>query len=149
MTIVGQGINSDNKRKMFSSAIKIVVGSIFPLFSINRKKIRVLGTCFFIDNKGHFITAKHVIDAIESGSHLGYLGNVPREKFHKKKPRQVKIIFSDPEKDLAIGKTDQEPLPGLAIADSEPDLGASICLCGYPLPSVTETSGQHTNSFDV
>jgi len=49
---------------MFKSAIQKVSKSIFPIFQNGPAGCKVLGTGFFIDNQGHFLTAAHVINAL-------------------------------------------------------------------------------------
>jgi len=135
---------------MFSKAIKEVKHSIFPLFNTSAKNTGVLGTGFFIDEEGHFLTAAHVINALPKGSKLGYLGNIPHSKFIGKKFIPIEILAKDDDKDLAYGKLKEDILPPLMLSDRNPDIGESISLCGYPLPMIVKSkSGETNNSLDV
>jgi len=121
---------------MFSAAINKVSKSIFPLFHFGNKGYSVLGTGFFIDNKGHFLTAAHVIDALPPESNIGYLGNIPISIFKEKGTIPVRIIAKNVEKDLALGHIPTDTLPALNLAFNPATLGQSITLCGYPLPMI-------------
>lgn len=135
---------------MFSKAIQVIKQSIFPIFNTSPKSTGVLGTGFFIDDNGHFLTAAHVINALPKGANLGYLGNIPHSKFIGKKFNSVEILAQDDDKDLAYGKVTQDILPALSLADANPLIGESISLCGYPLPMITKSNNtQSSNSLDV
>ena len=131
---------------MFSAAIQDVKFSIFPIFNTSQKSTGVLGTGFFIDDDGHFLTAAHVINALPQGAKLGYLGNIPHTKFIGKKFIPVEILGKDNDKDLAFGKIKEDTLAPLKLADSNPLIGESISLCGYPLPMITKSQNPHTSS---
>ncbi len=122
---------------MFTEAIQKVRKSIFPIFFFGKNGSHgSLGTGFFIDNKGHFLTANHVIKALPEGGTLAYLGNIPNNNFQSKKPLPIKIIRQDENTDLALGKIDAELLPPLIFANEQAKVGQSIALCGYPLPHI-------------
>lgn len=121
---------------MFQSAIQKVSKSIFPIFQNGPLGCKVLGTGFFIDEEGHFLTAAHVINALAPKQSLGYLGNIPDTPFKGKEFIDVKVISIDKEKDLALGKIDKEILPPLKLSSHKATIGESISLCGYPLPMI-------------
>ncbi len=134
---------------MYEKAIQKVKGSIFPIFSSGPQSMRVLGTGFFIDEAGHFLTADHVIQANPKGHKLGHLGNIPFVKFKNKQPAEMEIIYRDASKDLALGKLHTDLLPPLSFADQSPNIGASIGLCGYPFPNIQKNVNGVTGLFDV
>ena len=134
---------------MYEKAIQKVKGSIFPIFSSGPQSIKVLGTGFFIDEEGHFLTADHVIQANRNGFKLGHLGNIPFVRFKNKQPAEIEIIYRDASKDLAMGKVDTDILPPLSFADQAPNIGASIGLCGYPFPNIQKKASTGTGLFDV
>jgi len=135
---------------MFSNAIQKVKLSIFPIFNTSAKNTGVLGTGFFIDDNGHFLTAAHVINALPKGAKLGYLGNIPHSKFIGKKFISVQILAKNDGKDLALGKINEDILPPLQLSQDNPIIGESISLCGYPLPMIVKSSlPQTTSSLDV
>lgn len=135
---------------MFSKAIQIVKHSIFPIFNTSQSTTGVLGTGFFIDDQGHFLTAAHVINALPKNAKLGYLGNIPHTKFIGKKFIPVSVLAKNDGKDLAFGKVEEDILPPLQFAESAPLIGESISLCGYPLPMITKSQLPSTkSSLDV
>jgi len=141
---------------MFTSAIQKVSKSIFPLFNYAPNGCGVLGTGFFIDDQGHFLTAAHVINALPKGQKIGYLGNIPYSNFKGKKFNAVSIVKIDAAKDLALGKVDEDLLAPLIISESKAVVGQSISLCGYPLPmiqitnkEVAQQKGSVPLNFDV
>jgi len=122
---------------MFTDSIQTVRKSIFPIFFTGKNGTHgSLGTGFFIDQKGHFLTASHVINAKPVDAQFAYLGNIPNKNFVSKKPIPIKIIMQNDQLDLALGKIDHEILPPLSFAKEEAKIGQSISLCGYPLPHI-------------
>lgn len=134
---------------MYEKAIQKVKGSIFPIFSSGPQSMQVLGTGFFIDEEGHFLTAAHVIQANPRGHKLGHLGNIPFVKFKNKQPAEIEIVYQDTSLDLALGKVDKDILPALEFAKESPNIGASIGLCGYPFPNIQKNVNGVTGLFDV
>ena len=66
---------------MYQSAIEKIKKSIFPIFFVSTNdgnmQIGVGGTGFFIDTKGHFLTALHVLTEAPTNSIFQYRGNIP------------------------------------------------------------------------
>jgi len=129
---------------MFKDSIQLVKHSIFPLFYYGQNgpqsSFGVLGTGFFIDDEGHFLTAEHVIKAKAPGQHFGYAGNVPLVKVAGAGFTAVKILALDASKDLALGKIEIGALPPLKFATTDAVIGESIGLCGYPMPMIKPSS---------
>jgi len=119
---------------MFTAAIQKVSKSIFPIFFYGPKGSGVLGTAFFINDKGHFLTAAHVVAALPKGAKMGYLGNIPLCNFKGKKMGTVKVLERNDDMDLALGIIKKDHLPPLAFAPKKAMVGQSIALCGYPFP---------------
>lgn len=136
---------------MFSKSIQIVKNSIFPIFHFGPKNFGVLGTGFFIDNEGHFITASHVINAMPKNSKLGYLGNIPNRTFNGESFNHINVVQQDDAKDLAIAKVQRGALPSLKFAEKNAEIGESIALCGYPLPLIAkkQTANPNTKSMNI
>lgn len=125
---------------MFTKSIQKVRKSIFPIFFFGTNStLGSLGTGFFIDDEGHFLTANHVVEALPPGSNLSYLGNIPNSTFKSKKPQPILLLAQDKRTDLALGKIEHERLAPLEFADQEAMIGQSIALCGYPLPNISAT----------
>lgn len=131
---------------MFSKAIQEVKFSIFPIFNTSSKSTGVLGTGFFVDDQGHFLTAAHVINALPKGSKLGYLGNIPHSKFIGKKFIPIEILSKDDDKDLAYGRIKEDILKPIPLSTTNPIIGESISLCGYPLPMIVKSKNPQTSS---
>lgn len=136
---------------MFSKAIEIVTKSIFPIFFELRQEglttIGVSGTGFFINDDGHFMTAHHVVSAIPEHAKILYVGNVPDSITT---PVEIEEIFVDVEKDIYIGKVATGlTLPKLIIAESEPKIGQSLSLCGYPLAQISQNMDGSINVTNV
>lgn len=76
---------------------------IFPIISINEnKEYFPIGTGFFINELGWFLTAKHVVmeDEDKPFSNL-YIVHILNEKEYK--IRQVKAFFNHPTADISVG----------------------------------------------
>ncbi|MBT8218913.1 MAG: trypsin-like peptidase domain-containing protein [Bacteroidia bacterium] len=132
---------------MFQKAIAVAKGSIFPIIRTHYKdgkyaNIRsVAGTGFFIDSEGHFVTALHVVAGDPSKFKYGHLHNIPYANFSKISPEEITPIGSDPSRDLFVGKLTQRLLPPLNVLKTNPDLGSSILIGGYPFPKINKVKG--------
>ena len=121
---------------MFKKIISVVEKSIFPVFygkpdgNLEIGIVGIIGTGFFIDNNGHFITAYHVVKGRPAGSKLYYFGNVPTSPTLKFIP--IEEIVSDPKRDIFIGKINEYYLPGLKLSFEQAEIGSSVCFGGYP-----------------
>jgi len=132
---------------MYKDSIQSIRNLIFPIFQFGAKlNYGVLGTGFFIDEEGHFLTAAHVIDALPEKSVLSYLGNIPDTSKTLKNPVPIKIINKDGSKDLALGKIEHRILPPVPFAPEAAKVGESITLCGYPFPNIKKTSEVRTGN---
>lgn len=125
---------------MYQNAINKIRGSIFPIFykliSGNLTQLGIVGTGFFVSIDGEFITAYHVTTDAPSGSTLLYSGNVPYSPVTR--PIEIEEVYSDSVKDIFIGRVSQGDLPPLELATENPQPGKSVCLCGYPLPRLSQ-----------
>lgn len=124
---------------MYQHAIQQIKNAIFPIFyqSVQgaNTQLGVSGTGFFIDNFGHFITAHHVMSEVPPQSTLLYFGNVP-ERVIPAVP--ILEIYSDPSRDIFLGKVETGALPSVKLSFEKPNIGKSVCLCGYPLAQITK-----------
>jgi S1-C subfamily serine protease len=125
---------------MYQSAIEKIKNSIFPLFFVSidgqNTQIGVRGTGFFIDDKGHFLTALHVITEAPENSVFQYRGNIPDHIINP--PKVITEIYRDPVRDIFLGKINiANTIPVASILDS-PKAGKSVCLCGYPLAQLSQ-----------
>ena len=132
---------------MFSKAIEKISKSIFPIMFERRQKLKanvtrhfvsVSGTGFFIDNKGLFVTANHVISNFNQDTILYYIGGAPE---NVTQPIQFKDVVRDTNKDIFIGKIEKDYLPSVEFSDERPKIGTSVCACGYPMPRLRQIPG--------
>ena len=123
---------------MYQKAIEKIKQSIFPIFynSVQGELTTtgVIGTGFFIDNAGHFLTALHVISAAAANSTLQYRGNIPDHIINP--PQLITEIYRDPVRDNFVGKINLQTM-AVAFSLDKPKVGKSVCLCGYPLAQLS------------
>ena len=135
---------------MYTKAISKIKDSIFPIFfeSIQDQltQIGVSGTGFFIDNKGHFLTAHHVISDVPKNSKMLYFGNVPDKLVT---PSIIKEVFSDPLRDIFLGKVDVGFLNKVDFTYDKIEIGKTVCLCGYPLAQLSLNPDKSINVGNV
>lgn len=135
---------------MYQESFEKIKKSIFPIFyqSIQGDitQIGVSGTGFFIDDFGHFITAHHVTTDIPPNSTLLYLGNVPD---HVITPVKIIKIFSDPERDIYLGKVEKGGLTPVKLSFEKSKIGKNVCLCGYPLAQLLKDQNGSINVSNV
>ena len=128
---------------MFVNAIKKVSKSIFPIFWDKVVKtnisVGVVGTGFFIDQNGTFLTCNHVIDNIPPGTRKLYLGSIPHQRLTK--PITITEIGKDIDRDVYVGNIKASDIEYLTLSTERPDIGKSVCLCGYPLAEISFQKG--------
>lgn len=124
---------------MYQIAIEKIKQSIFPIFYIliegQNTTMGITGTGFFIDDKGHFLTALHVITEAPANSIFQYRGSIPDHIVNP--PEVITEIYRDPIRDIFLGKLNiLNTTPVVSVLD-RPKTGKSICLCGYPLAKLS------------
>jgi hypothetical protein len=134
---------------MLVNAIKIVSKSIFPIFfehrQGNRLGIGILGTGFFIDDHGTFLTACHVMNSGPNGARKLYIGNIPYRRINP--PVEIEEIRKNNDRDVFIGRIEREYYEPLILAEGGPPIGKTLCLCGYPLAEIKIIDGRiNTNN---
>jgi S1-C subfamily serine protease len=87
-----------------------------------------LGTGFFVSEQGHILTSSHVVSGcrvIQTSNH-----------------EQLRILKREPDIDLALLIGEIHP-PSIAAfrSGSEPRLGESVVVFGFPLPGLLTTEG--------
>ena len=124
---------------MYQNAVEKIKRSIFPIFFVKEEglntQIGVSGTGFFIDNKGHFITALHVITEAPIGALFQYRGNIPDHIINP--PQLITEVYRDPIRDVFLGKINISGTIPVSIIADKPKAGKSVCLCGYPLAQLS------------
>ena len=95
---------------------------------------RVIGSGFFIDDKGHFVTNYHVIESEVDTSYEGY--SRVYVKLYKDSATRIpaKVIGYDKALDLALLKTEAIPPYVFSLGSSaDLDVGDAIYAIGSPL----------------
>ena len=132
---------------MYQEAIEKIKKSIFPIFfqSVQgtNTQIGVGGTGFFIDDKGHFVTALHVITDAPAGSTFNYSGNIPDHVTNP--PIAITEVYRDPVRDIFLGRIMNAPQPPVVYSLEKPRPGKSVCLCGYPLALLSQNPDSSIN----
>lgn len=130
---------------MYADAVAKITESIFPIFYTqwdgDRCNVGVRGTGFFLDDKGLFLTAEHVIASAPAGSTMYYYGKIPDEVCDP--AIEIEHLASDPAHDLYLGRVCREDLKPVELSDEPVRPGDSVCLAGYPMPvlSISADSG--------
>jgi S1-C subfamily serine protease len=124
---------------MYQAAIEKIKNSIFPIFYTLAQgqdtQIGVSGTGFFIDDRGHFLTALHVITDCPLNAVIEYRGNIPDHI--QNPPERITEIFRDPVRDIFLGKINLANTSPVAFILDRPKPGKAVCLCGYPLAQLS------------
>lgn len=132
---------------MYQSAIEKIKKSIFPIFFVSTNdenmQIGVGGTGFFIDTKGHFLTALHVLTEAPTNSIFQYRGNIPDHIVNP--PEVITEIYRDAVRDIFLGKLNIANTTPVDILLDRPKAGKSICLCGYPLAQISQNPNGSIN----
>ncbi len=125
---------------MYQDSIEKIKKSIFPIFfqSVQGQttQIGVSGTGFFIDNQGHFLTALHVMTDVPANSSFQFRGNIPDNVTNP--PIPLVEIYRDPIRDIFLGKINNAGQLPVNFSLNKPKVGKSVCLCGYPLPQLSQ-----------
>ena len=122
---------------MYADAVARITESIFPIFYIEREGglVGVCGTGFFVDERGLFLTADHIMAAVPTGSTMYYYGKAPDEICEP--AVEIQEVARDPAHDLYLGRVPREYLPPVEISDQAVRPGDSVCLSGYPMAMLT------------
>lgn len=124
---------------MFVKAISKIQNSIFPIFrtkkiSANSTQIGVVGTGFFVDSSGTFVTVAHIFDEKDSDTQFLYFGRVPDEVLNPQLP--IRKIAVDDNNDIFIGKIELRETKPTMLSSTVPQIGRSVCISGYPLAQI-------------
>lgn len=125
---------------MFVRAIKIAKRSMFPIFrweqvSKAQARIAVVGTGFFINSKGYFVSVAHIFDGANRNTKFLYFGKLPE---NLQQPQlEIIEIAKDDDYDIFVGKIDTRVPKYFYLDNKIPDVGQSVCVSGYPLAAIT------------
>ncbi|MBU0528535.1 serine protease [bacterium] len=99
---------------------------LYPIFIVNNHKIdRFVGSSFFINRKGDFITCKHLKDDLKQGEYLALYD------FINKKACPVENILHHPQKDFCVGKVHINSYKILTFYEGQINLGMDIRTVGF------------------
>lgn len=125
---------------MYVKSIKIAQGAMFPIFrwdqlSAQQAHVGVVGTGFFINSKGSFVSVAHIFDNVGTDTKFFYLGRLPE---NLQNPRlEIMEICRDDEKDIYVGQINIKTPGYFYLSKNIPDIGKSVCVSGYPLAQIT------------
>ena len=125
---------------MFATASAKIINSIFPVYRIHPPApglttVQVVGSGFFIDARGTFVTVAHAFDDAPPGAVYQYRGRSPD---HFQNPAlQISEVARDEQNDIYIGRVDAQLTHGLNMCEQPVPIGTSVCAAGYPLPQLT------------
>lgn len=127
---------------MFVKAIKISKESMFPIFRLeqqgNQAQIGVVGTGFFINASGYFVSVAHIFDNAKQNTKFLFLGCLPEQL---QNPRlEIKEIARNDDLDIFIGKIDKKSPTYFYLTKNVPNEGRSICISGYPLAQLSQNN---------
>lgn len=109
-------------------------GYIFPIFSVTEGEEilhvhKFLGTGFWVDTEGHFLTCKHIFDSLETGQ-LPAIG----QPFGQQGDRFIPILKSNshPKFDISVGQAPKSAVGGvLKKYERAFGLGLDVQAFGY------------------
>ncbi len=135
---------------LFEYAIEQVTSGFFPLFSSaktgGKSVVKCIGTGFLLTEDGHMITAWHNISELSKDESLFYAGNLPN---FSREPTQINEVYIDKQSDLYVGHMAISGNHPLRMASVRPDIGASVCMAGYPDTGVVYKSATEINPAQV
>lgn len=125
---------------MFASAIKKTEKAMFPIFridqiSLDKSRVNVAGTGFFINSNGVFISVSHVFENITPQTKFLFLGFLPNNLSNP--PLEIEEVARDNQNDIFVGKIKTKTPNFLKLLNKIPPIGRSACIGGYPLAVIT------------
>jgi hypothetical protein len=124
---------------MMTKAVREIKKGMFPIFSrvVNGHQVTLssIGSGFFINNAGVFVTAAHLFDGVIPQIEYLYCGLLPDNL--QNPPMQIQEVARDNAADVYVGKVDLQNTNFLKFTDATADVGKTVCIAGYPLPNIT------------
>lgn len=127
---------------MYKKPVAIVKKAIFPIFRLENvtsqgQSVGVVGTGFFINSEGYFVSVAHVFDNPGQNISFSFLGHLPD---YVENPQYIiREIARDDNADIFIGKIDKPNTDFIKLNGKETGEGMSICISGYPLANISVT----------
>lgn len=124
---------------MFVKGVKIAKNAIFPIFrweqvSSSQAQIAVVGTGFFINSKGYFVSVVHIFDNTNTNTKFLYIGRLPDEV--QNPFLEIEEITRNNDYDIFIGKIKTSSPKYFYLSKTVPQIGRSVCVSGYPLAQI-------------
>lgn len=125
---------------MFVKAIRVARNAMFPIFRKmqippSQIQVTVMGTGFFINSKGYFVSVAHLFDSANAQTSFEYRGKLP-EMVHN--PAQaIKEVVRDDAHDIFVGKVEIKTPVYFYIEKKQAEIGKSACISGYPLAEIS------------
>jgi S1-C subfamily serine protease len=124
---------------MMVEAVKEIKKGMFPIFRqiINGQQIQLasIGSGFFVNRNGIFITTAHLFEGTTNQTQFVYYGLLPDSL--QNPPVLIQEIARDEANDIYIGRVNLPNAGFLKFTRSEPEVGKTVCIAGYPLPQIT------------
>ncbi len=123
-------------------------GYIFPIFSVTQGEEilhvhQFLGTGFWIDDEGHFLTCKHIFESLTTGQ-LPAIG----QPFGQKTDRFIPILKPDshPKFDIAVGQAPKSTVGGV-LSKYEGTFGLGLDVQAFGFTNAGKVA--HSYQLDV
>ena len=129
---------------MFVKAIKKISKAMFPIVfteqvSPTEAKIGVVGTGFFINSDGYFVSAAHVFDNSTPATKFIFSGYLPDTV--QNPPIEIKEIARDDTNDIFIGQINIKTPNFVELSNKPTEIGKTVCVSGYPLANIIADRG--------
>jgi len=113
--------------------IRAAVAAVGTYNPANHPPMEFSASGFFVDDRGFFLTAHHVVEGIEKQGRLPHL-RIFMHTLDDRRGVPATVVARDPTHDLALLKAQGDAYPTLRIGDStRVREGQPIALMGFPL----------------
>jgi S1-C subfamily serine protease len=113
--------------------IRAAVAAVGTYNPANHPPMEFSASGFFVDDRGFFLTACHVVEAVEKQGRLPHL-RIFLHTLDDRRGIPATVVARDPTHDLALLKARGDAYPSLRIGDStKVREGQPIALMGFPL----------------
>ena len=124
---------------MFVHAIRTAKKAMFPIFrreQVNTTQFRVMaiGSGFFVNRQGYFVTVSHLFDNPNEQTSFLYWGQLPDAIYNPF--LVIKEIARNDDFDVFIGKIEIKSPGHFNFLETEPEVGQSVCISGYPMAQI-------------
>ena len=128
---------------MFAKAIQKIEKAMFPIFlteqvAPNQIKVAVVGTGFFINSDGGFVSVAHVFDNRTPQSKYVFWGYLPNNL--QNPPLEITEVSRDDSNDIFFGQVQIKTPHFVSFSKKLAPIGRSVCIAGYPLATITNNS---------